>query len=90
MSPADARRLGLTDGVEMAVSDESGAQIHARVAVRDGVAPGSAFLQRALPTNSAESLAAGATIEILAIPDPPPPPPLDEQPDAENIEEAYA
>ncbi|MGA2008332.1 MAG: NADH-quinone oxidoreductase subunit NuoG [Solirubrobacteraceae bacterium] len=90
ISPADARRLGLTDGVEMAVSDESGAQIHARVAVRDGVAPGSAFLQRALPTNSAESLAAGATIEILAIPDPPPPPPLDEQPDAENIEEAYA
>ena len=74
----------------MAVSDESGTQIHARVAVRTGVAPGSAFLQRALATNSAESLAAGATIEILAIPDPPPPPPPDEQPDAENIEEAYA
>jgi NADH-quinone oxidoreductase subunit G len=90
ISPADARRLGLTDGVEMAVSDESGTQIHARVAVRTGVAPGSAFLQRALATNSAESLAAGATIEILAIPDPPPPPPPDEQPDAENIEEAYA
>jgi len=90
ISPADARRRGLTDGVEMAVSDESGTQIHARVAVRTGVAPGSAFLQRALATNSAESLAAGATIEILAIPDPPPPPPPDEQPDAENIEEAYA
>jgi NADH-quinone oxidoreductase subunit G len=72
---ADARRLGLSDGAEMAVADESGTQIRARVAVRDGIAAGSAFLQRALAGESAESLS-GPTVEIVAIPDPPPPPPL--------------
>jgi NADH-quinone oxidoreductase subunit G len=72
---ADARRLGLADGAEMAVADASGTQIRARVAVRDGIAAGSAFLQRALAGDSAESLS-GQTVEIVAIPDPPPPPPL--------------
>ena len=74
ISPLDAARLKLTDGVEMLVSDESGAQIHAQVALRDGVPAGSAFLQRGLASDSAESLG-GTTIEIAPIPDPPPPPP---------------
>jgi NADH-quinone oxidoreductase subunit G len=71
ISPLDARRLKLTDGVEMAVSDESGAQIHAQVALRDGVPAGSAFLQSGLESDSAESLR-GPTIEIAPLPEPPP------------------
>ena len=72
---ADARRLGLADGAEMAVADARGTQLRARVAVRDGIAAGSAFMQRALAGDSAERLS-GQTVEIVAIPDPPPPPPL--------------
>jgi NADH-quinone oxidoreductase subunit G len=89
IAPADARRLGLRDGAQMLVADETGAQIHAQVAVRDGVPAGRAFLQCGIPADSAESLR-GATIEILAIPDPPPPPPPDPQPDAVPVEEAFA
>ena len=88
IAPADARRLGLRDGVQMLVADETGAQIHAQVAVRDGVPAGRVFLQRGLPVDSAESLR-GETIEILAIPDPPPPAP-DPQPDTVSVEEAFA
>jgi NADH-quinone oxidoreductase subunit G len=96
ISPLDAARLKLTDGVEMLVSDESGAQIHAQVALRDGVPAGSAFLQRGLASDSAESLV-GPTIAIAPIPDPPPPPPAasasPEQTDSAEpgaIEEAFA
>jgi NADH-quinone oxidoreductase subunit G len=94
ISPADARRLGLRDGAEMAVIDETGAQIHARVAVRDAIPDGSAFLQRALAVDSAESLS-GQTIEIVAIPEPPPPPDIDaidgqESGDSGSVAEALA
>ena len=92
ISPLDARRLELRDGVEMAVSDESGAQIHAQVAVRDGVPAGSAFLQRGLASDSAESLT-GSTIEIAPIPDPPAVAVIDERSDSAEpgaVEEAFA
>jgi NADH-quinone oxidoreductase subunit G len=92
ISPVDARRLKLGDGVEMAVSDESGSQIHAQVALRDGVPAGSAFLQSGLASDSAESLS-GSTIEIAPIPDPPPVPVVGEQTDSAEpgtVEEAFA
>jgi NADH-quinone oxidoreductase subunit G len=96
ISPLDAARLKLTDGVEMLVSDESGAQIHAQVALRDGVPAGSAFLQSGLADDSAESLG-GPTITIAPIPDPPPPPAAaasaDEQSDSAEpgaVEGAFA
>jgi NADH-quinone oxidoreductase subunit G len=89
ISPADAARLGLRDGTPVAVADESGAQIHAQVALRDGVRTGSAFLQRALPSESAENLT-GPTIEILALP-PAAPAQLDEEhAGSGSVEEAFA
>jgi len=92
ISPADAKRLKLNDGTEMLVVDDTGAEIVARVALRDGVPVGSAFLQRGLVSDSAESLT-GSTVEIRPVPDPPPPPEpaleTDDQPDA-HAEEAFA
>jgi NADH-quinone oxidoreductase subunit G len=88
ISPADARRLGVADGVEMLVADKTGAEIHARVALRDAVPAGSAFLQRGIAADSA-SVLRGSTIEILPIPEPvlaaadP-----DPEPDSGSVEEA--
>jgi NADH-quinone oxidoreductase subunit G len=84
ISPADARRLGVADGVEMLVIDETGAQIRAHVALRDAVPVGSAFLQRGIATDSAESLR-GSRIQIVAIVDAP----AETQPDAGSEAEAY-
>ena len=92
ISPADAHRLGLADGVEMAVADATGTQIRARVAVRDGIPAGSAFLQRAIATDSAERLR-GETIEIVAIADPPRAPPDADRAvpaDSDSVAEAVA
>jgi NADH-quinone oxidoreductase subunit G len=86
VSPSDATRLGLADGVETLIADERGAEIRARVALRDGVPAGRVFLQRGLATDSAERLR-GETVELLAIPDPPPPPP---EPQPGAAEEAFA
>ncbi len=83
LSALDARRLGLEDGVEMLVADETGAQIHARVAPRDGIPPGSAFLQQGIATDGANVLR-GSTIEILPIPEPP----AEAEPDSGSVEEA--
>jgi NADH-quinone oxidoreductase subunit G len=71
ISPADAQRLDLRDGEEMLVSDEQGGEIRARVALRDGVPAGRAFLARALPSDGAENLR-GNLVEIAPIPEPPP------------------
>ena len=80
----------------MAVIDESGNEIHAQVALRDGVPAGSVFLQRGLARDSADSLD-GSTIEIAPIPDPPPAPPpevlVSEPSDGSEpgaVEEAFA
>jgi NADH-quinone oxidoreductase subunit G len=90
VSPADAKRLSLEDGAQKLVRDETGAEIVARIALRDGVPAGSAFLHRSLPRESAENLT-GSTIAIHAIPDPPPPPP-EPQPESEGetVQEAFA
>jgi NADH-quinone oxidoreductase subunit G len=86
LSALDARRLGLEDGVEMLVADETGAQIHARVAPRDAVPSGSAFLQRGIAADSANVLR-GSTIEILPIPEPVEPE-AEAEPDTGPVEEA--
>jgi NADH-quinone oxidoreductase subunit G len=87
ISPADARRLGVADGVEMLVADETGAGIHARVALRDAVPAGSAFLQRGIAGDSANVLR-GSTIEILPIPEPVLAAAGDPESDADAVEEA--
>jgi NADH-quinone oxidoreductase subunit G len=86
LSAHDARRLGLTDGVEVLVADETGAQIHARVAPRDAVPAGSAFLQRGIAADSANVLR-GSTIEILPIPEPVEPA-AETEPDTGPVEKA--
>ena len=88
LSAHDARRLGLEDGVAMLVTDETGAQIHARVAPRDGVPAGTAFLQRGIAADSANVLR-GSTIEILPIPEPVEPP-AETEPDTDSVEQALA
>jgi len=88
LSALDARRLGLTDGVEVLVADETGAQLRARVAPRDGVPAGSAFLQRGIAADSANVLR-GSTIEILPIPEPVEPP-AETEPDTGSVERALA
>ena len=87
LSPDDASRLGLEDGVEMLVADETGAQIHARVALRDAVPVGSAFLARGIAGEGANILR-GATIEILPIPEPVEPVDPEPEPDADAVAEA--
>ena len=67
ISPADAARLGLKDGSEMLVSGTGGGAVQARVAVRDAVPVGTAFLQRAIATGSADELS-GDWVEIGEIP----------------------
>jgi NADH-quinone oxidoreductase subunit G len=80
ISPADARALRFADGDAVLVSDETGASLHARVALRDAVPPGRAILLRGIPENSA-NLLPGASVTIA---EPPPPQP---EPQAE-VEEA--
>jgi NADH-quinone oxidoreductase subunit G len=85
ISPVDAARLGLRNDAEVLVSDSSGASVRARVAVRDAVSPGAAFLQRGLATDSANVLR-GETVEIFEIPLPAEPA---LEGDDETVEEAY-
>jgi anaerobic selenocysteine-containing dehydrogenase len=80
LAPADARALGFADGDAVLVSDETGASLRARVALRDAVPPGRAILLRGIPENSA-NLLAGVSVTIT---EPPPPEP---EPQAE-VEEA--
>ena len=86
VSALDARRLGLEDGVEMLVTDETGARLRARVAPRDAVPPGSAFLQRGIAADSA-NLLRGSTIEIQPLPEPVEPA-AQAEPDSGPVEEA--
>jgi NADH-quinone oxidoreductase subunit G len=89
LSPDDARRLGLADGAQMLVADETGAQLHARVTLRDAVPVGRAFLARGIAADSANILR-GSTIEILPIPEPVEPEPVEPEPEADGgtVEEA--
>jgi len=84
ISPADAARLALRNDSEMLVTDATGASVHARVAVRDAVPAGSAFLQLGLASDSANVLR-GATVEIVEIPLPAEPA---MESDDETVEEA--
>jgi NADH-quinone oxidoreductase subunit G len=55
LSPEDARRLGISPGDEVLVS-QNGTQLAATAAVRSNVLPGSAFLAEGIPVASANSL----------------------------------
>jgi predicted molibdopterin-dependent oxidoreductase YjgC len=65
LSPADAERLGLDSGQEVWVA-QNGTQLRARVAVRDGVPQGAAFLAEALASDSANALTE-PLVEVLKV-----------------------
>ena len=63
IAPADAERLGLANGDEVAVRS-NGTSVHARVALRERMRPGAAFLIEGTKTNNANVLNGAETIRI--------------------------
>jgi NADH-quinone oxidoreductase subunit G len=65
MAPVDARRIGVSSGDEVEVSAD-GRSVRARVALRQGVQPGSVFLVAGTETDNATALTNGVprTVEI--------------------------
>ena len=55
LSPEDARRLGIRNGDQLAVS-QNGTRLSARAAVRSGVPEGTAFLAEGIAADSANAL----------------------------------
>jgi anaerobic selenocysteine-containing dehydrogenase len=55
IAPADAERLGLVDGDEVQVRS-NGTSVAARVALRDRIRPGAAFLIEGTASNNANAL----------------------------------
>ena len=60
LAPADAERLGVGHGDEVSVG-ENGTSVSARVAIRERMRPGAAFLMEATATDNANALANGRT-----------------------------
>ena len=85
VNAADAKRLGLRHGEQMLVVDETGAQVHAEVTLRDATPAGTAFIERGIASDSATALR-GGRIEIVPIPEPP----LELEDELEVEEEALA
>ena len=69
LSPDDARRLELADGDEAEVRS-NGAAIRARVAIRERVRPGAAFLIDGTAADNANALTDAATVEVVPTPSP--------------------
>ncbi len=63
IAPADAERLGLTDGDEVTVRS-NGTALRARVQLRERIRPGSAFLIEGTATNNANLLNGAETVEL--------------------------
>jgi NADH-quinone oxidoreductase subunit G len=63
LAPADADRLGLATGDEVDVR-QNGTGLHARVAIRDRVRPGSGFLIEGTAEANANALEPGQTVEV--------------------------
>jgi NADH-quinone oxidoreductase subunit G len=62
LSPADAQRLNVLEG-DRVVIGSNGSTVHATVALRDAMPPGSVFLQDAIAEDSASSLE-GPLVEV--------------------------
>ncbi len=67
LAPADGERLGLEDGDEVEVRS-NGSTLSARVALRERMRPGAAFLIEGTATNNANLLNGAATVEVGRIP----------------------
>jgi anaerobic selenocysteine-containing dehydrogenase len=68
LAPSDARRIGVTSGDEVEVTAD-GRSVRARVALRQGVQPGSVFLVAGTDRDNATALTNGVprTVEISRI-----------------------
>ena len=64
LAPADGERLGLRNGDPVVVSS-NGDSVEARVALRERLRPGGAFLIEGLPEQSANRLRGARTIEVV-------------------------
>jgi NADH-quinone oxidoreductase subunit G len=65
IAPHDAERLGVTDGDEVVVSS-NGSSVEARVALRERLRPGSAFLIEGTREQNGNLLAGAETVEVRA------------------------
>jgi NADH-quinone oxidoreductase subunit G len=63
IAPADGERLGLKDGDEVVVSS-NGDSVEAKVAMRERLRPGGAFLIEGVPEQNANLLKGAETVEI--------------------------
>ena len=63
LAPADAERLGVGDGDEVEVRS-NGTAVAARVALRERIRPGAAFLIEGTATDNANELSEAATVEV--------------------------
>jgi NADH-quinone oxidoreductase subunit G len=63
LAPVDAERLGLTDGDEVQVRS-NGTSVRARVALRERIRPGAAFLIEGTAQNNANLLNGAETVEL--------------------------
>jgi predicted molibdopterin-dependent oxidoreductase YjgC len=64
LAPADAGRLGVSDGDEVEVRS-NGTAVAARVALRERMRPGAAFLIEGTASDNANALTGAATIEVV-------------------------
>ena len=64
LAPSDGERLGLADGDEVEVRS-NGTSVRARVALRERMRPGAAFLIEGTAEDNANALAGAETVEII-------------------------
>ena len=64
IAPSDAENLGLAQGDEVDVKS-NGTSVRARVAIRERVRPGSAFMIEATVEANANALSAAESIEVV-------------------------
>jgi NADH-quinone oxidoreductase subunit G len=69
LAPADAQRLGVGDGDEVEVRS-NGTAVAARVALRERMRPGAAFLIEGTATENANALSGAIEVEIVPTPNP--------------------
>ena len=63
LAPADAERLGLSDGDEVRVA-QNGASVAARVAIRERLREGACFLIEGTATDNANALLNGGPVAV--------------------------
>ena len=69
LAPVDAERLGVGQGDEVEVRS-NGSVVAARVALRERMRPGAAFLIEGTATDNANALSEAAAVEVVPTPNP--------------------